>query len=170
MCMPNLYLPIAAVMISTLLLIIFYSKKRVNLIENRVYTIMLFAILIDSILVSSIFLNSYTNYNETLVIILNKLDYFSLIIWSASLFLYMFIITYLSNVNIKNIVKRFKVALGIIVLIMFIIISISNIEIIRIDNLHQTAQGAAVTLSIVFCLIFIVLSLIVVLVIHQIHF
>ena len=164
MCMPNLYLPIAAVMISTLLLIIFYSKKRVNLIENRVYTIMLFAILIDSILVSSIFLNSYTNYNETLVIILNKLDYFSLIIWSASLFLYMFIITYLSNVNIKNIVKRFKVALGIIVLIMFIIISISNIEIIRIDNLHQTAQGAAVTLSIVFCLIFIVLSLIVVLV------
>ena len=80
MCMPNLYLPIAAVMISTLLLIIFYSKKRVNLIENRVYTIMLFAILIDSILVSSIFLNSYTNYNETLVIILNKFYYFSLII------------------------------------------------------------------------------------------
>ncbi len=157
MCMPNLYLPTAAVLISTLLLIIYYSKKRVNLIENKIYAVMLFSILIDSILVSLIFLNSYTHYNETLVIILNKIDYFFLIIWSASLFLYMYIITYSKDTN-KQLIKKCQIILYCIILIMFVIVSFCDIEIIRIDELHQTAQGTAVTVSIIFCLLFIISS------------
>ena len=161
--MPNLYLPIAAVMISTLLLIIFYSKKRVNLIENKIYSTMLISILFDSILVSLIFLNAYTNYNENLIIILNKIDYFFLIIWSASLFEYMFIITYV-NKDINLLFKKCKKIVYSIIIIMFLIILFSDVNIVRIDQLHQTAQGTAVTLSIAFCLLFIISALIVVLI------
>ena len=62
--MPNLYMPTIALILSFIMLIIYYSKKRVNLLENKLYSIMLISIFIDSLCVSSLFLNVYTNYNE----------------------------------------------------------------------------------------------------------
>lgn len=99
--MPNLYLPVTAFLLSFILLIIYFSKKRLNLIENHIYILMIFCILMDSALVSLLFVNVYTNYNETLVKLLNKIDYVFLIIWASSLMLYMFVVSF------KNI-KRFK--------------------------------------------------------------
>ena len=89
--MPNLYMPVIALVLSLIILIVYFSKERVNLLENKLYSIMLISIFFDSLLVSSLFFNVYTNYNEMLVIILNKLDYLFLIIWSSSLFLYIYI-------------------------------------------------------------------------------
>ena len=73
--MPNLYMPVIALVLSLIILIVYFSKERVNLLENKLYSIMLISIFFDSLLVSSLFFNVYTNYNELLVIILNKLDY-----------------------------------------------------------------------------------------------
>ena len=78
--MPNLYMPVIALVLSLIILIVYFSKERVNLLENKLYSIMLISIFFDSLLVSSLFFNVYTNYNELLVIILNKLDYLFLII------------------------------------------------------------------------------------------
>lgn len=112
--MPNLYLPVTAFLLSFILLIIYFSKKRVHLMENNVYILMIFAILMDSALVSLLFYNYYTNYNPALVRLLNRLDYCFLFVWASSLMLYIFIITYK---NKRNFAKRYKM-ISIITLVM----------------------------------------------------
>ena len=161
--MPNLYLPVSACILSLILLVLYYSKKRVNLLENKLYSIMLISIFFDSLLVSTLFYNVYTNYNEKLVIFLNKIDYFFLITWSSCLLIYIFTITYGKTKNFKNKFNLFSVIVGVINIIMFGIVLTSSIEIVLLDALKQTAQGPAVNLSIVFCLFYIVMSLIIVL-------
>ena len=161
--MPNLYLPITAAILSLILLFIYYSKKRVNLLENKLYSLMLISVLVDSLLVSSLFFNVYTNYNEALVVLLNKIDYFFLIIWSSSLLIYIFTITY-NKVN--NFKKKFNIITCIVALIdilMFVVVTISDVEIVLIDELKQTAQGPAVNISIAFCLFYIIVALLIVL-------
>lgn len=161
--MPNLYLPVTAFLLSFILLIIYFSKKRVHLMENNVYILMIFAILMDSALVSLLFYNYYTNYNPALVRLLNRLDYCFLFVWASSLMLYIFIITYK---NKRNFAKRYKM-ISIITLVMNVfmtyIIFNSKIVLVVKDSLHQTAQGPAVYISIIFCLFYVFVSLLIVL-------
>lgn len=161
--MPNLYLPVTAFLLSLILLVIYFSKKRVNLIENHIYILMIFSILMDSALVSLIFYNYYTNYNENLVKLLNKIDYAFLILWASSLMLYIFTITYK---DVRNFKQKFNIAcISCLILdvIMTVVVFNSNISLIIKDAINQTAQGPAVTISIIFCLFYVFVSLIMVL-------
>lgn len=161
--MPNLYLPVTAFLLSFVLLVIYFSKKRVHLFENSIYILMIFSILMDSALVSLLFYNYYTNYNVSLVSLLNKLDYVFLIIWSSSLMLYIFVITYKERKRFKRLLKKVSTSVIVLDIIMFIVVFNSKIDLIIKDSIHQTAQGEAVILSIIFCLFYILVSLLIVL-------
>lgn len=161
--MPNLYLPVTAFLLSFVLLVIYFSKKRVHLFENSIYILMIFSILMDSALVSLLFYNYYTNYNASLVSLLNKLDYVFLIIWSSSLMLYIFVITYKERKRFKRLLKKVSTSVIVLDIIMFVVVFNSKIDLIIKDSIHQTAQGKAVILSIIFCLFYILVSLLIVL-------
>ena len=161
--MPNLYLPVTAFLLSFVLLVIYFSKKRVHLLENSIYILMIFSILMDSALVSLLFYNYYTNYNVSLVSLLNKLDYVFLIIWSSSLMLYIFVITYKERKRFKRLLKKVSTSVIFLNIIMFVVVFNSKIDLIIKDSIHQTAQGEAVILSIIFCLFYILVSLLIVL-------
>lgn len=161
--MPNLYLPVTAFLLSFVLLVIYFSKKRVHLFENSIYILMIFSILMDSALVSLLFYNYYTNYNVSLVYLLNKLDYVFLIIWSSSLMLYIFVITYKERKRFKRLLKKVSTSVIVLDIIMFVVVFNSKIDLIIKDSIHQTAQGEAVILSIIFCLFYILVSLLIVL-------
>lgn len=161
--MPNLYLPVTAFLLSFVLLVIYFSKKRVHLLENSIYILMIFSILMDSALVSLLFYNYYTNYNASLVSLLNKLDYVFLIIWSSSLMLYIFVITYKERKRFKRLLKKVSTSVIVLDIIMFVVVFNSKIDLIIKDSIHQTAQGEAVILSIIFCLFYILVSLLIVL-------
>ena len=161
--MPNLYLPVTAFLLSFVLLVIYFSKKRVHLLENSIYILMIFSILMDSALVSLLFYNYYTNYNVSLVSLLNKLDYVFLIIWSSSLMLYIFVITYKERKRFKRLLKKVSTSVIFLDIIMFVVVFNSKIDLIIKDSIHQTAQGEAVILSIIFCLFYILVSLLIVL-------
>lgn len=161
--MPNLYLPVTAFLLSFVLLVIYFSKKRVHLLENSIYILMIFSILMDSALVSLLFYNYYTNYNASLVSLLNKLDYVFLIIWSSSLMLYIFVITYKERKRFKRLLKKVSTSVIVLDIIMFVVVFNSKIDLIIKDSIHQTAQGKAVILSIIFCLFYILVSLLIVL-------
>lgn len=161
--MPNLYLPVTAFLLSFVLLVIYFSKKRVHLFENSIYILMIFSILMDSALVSLLFYNYYTNYNVSLVSLLNKLDYVFLIIWSSSLMLYIFVITYKERKRFKRLLKKVSTSVIVLDIIMFVVVFNSKIDLIIKDSIHQTAQGEAVILSIIFCLFYILVSLLIVL-------
>lgn len=161
--MPNLYLPVTAFLLSFVLLVVYFSKKRVDLLENSIYILMIFSILMDSALVSLLFYNYYTNYNVVLVSLLNKLDYVFLIIWSSSLMLYIFVITYKERKRFKRLLKKVSTSVIVLDIIMFVVVFNSKIDLIIKDSIHQTAQGEAVILSIIFCLFYILVSLLIVL-------
>lgn len=161
--MPNLYLPVTAFLLSFVLLVVYFSKKRVDLLENSIYILMIFSILMDSALVSLLFYNYYTNYNVSLVSLLNKLDYVFLIIWSSSLMLYIFVITYKERKRFKRLLKKVSTSVIVLDIIMFVVVFNSKIDLIIKDSIHQTAQGEAVILSIIFCLFYILVSLLIVL-------
>ena len=161
--MPNLYLPVTAFLLSFVLLVIYFSKKRVHLFENSIYILMIFSILMDSALVSLLFYNYYTNYNVSLVSLLNKLDYVFLIIWSSSLMLYIFVITYKERKRFKRLLKKVSTSVIVLDIIMFVVVFNSKIDLIIKDSIHQTSQGEAVILSIIFCLFYILVSLLIVL-------
>ena len=57
--MAGILLPACAIFFSGLLCIIYFSKKRVNLLENTMYSVMIISILMDSILVT--ILQSFPN-------------------------------------------------------------------------------------------------------------
>ena len=117
----------------------------------------------DSALVSLLFYNYYTNYNVSLVSLLNKLDYVFLIIWSSSLMLYIFVITYKERKRFKRLLKKVSTSVIVLDIIMFVVVFNSKIDLIIKDSIHQTAQGEAVILSIIFCLFYILVSLLIVL-------
>lgn len=73
--MANLYLPGAAVIISIILLVVYFSKERIKIKENEIYQIMLFCILFDSIFVTTIYANAGEGENLKLIKFLNRCDY-----------------------------------------------------------------------------------------------
>ena len=81
--MEAVLLPICSIFFSLLLCIAFFSKKRIKLIENNLYAIMLVAIFLDGICVSLAQGITILNGADTSLLflnIVNKLDFFVLLI------------------------------------------------------------------------------------------
>lgn len=102
-------IPICAIIFSLLLIIVYFTKRRINLLENKMYCVMLICVFIDSILVTlekflvmNKELSSITEITKFIVGVLNKIDATTLIVLTASLFLYIYTIT------IKPTNKEFK--------------------------------------------------------------
>ena len=94
--MSGVLLPICSIFFSLLLLCVYFCKKRINLIENNLYSKMIIYIFIDSILVSILqimAIDGITDIEFIFVEILNKLDFIFLILFVKNLFLYTVLIT-----------------------------------------------------------------------------
>lgn len=96
----ELSLPICAIVFSFLLAIVYFSKKRVKLLENKMYSAMLICVIVDSICVflekSFVIgktIDQVPTYIANIVCIMNKFDASSLIILTSCLFLYIYIVT-----------------------------------------------------------------------------
>ena len=95
--MSELQLPFYAMLFSLILCFAYFLRKRINLIENRIYSIMLICSTIDCVLVVVLRALSIGNITPTIIRIatfLNKLDFIQLIIISSCLFLYMLLVTF----------------------------------------------------------------------------
>ena len=80
--MNELQLPICALFFSILLCIVYYSKKRVNLIENKLYQIMILSGVLDSVIVTTERiivagkkLETINNFNKYILQLTNKIDF-----------------------------------------------------------------------------------------------
>ena len=103
--MEGILLPICSIIFSVLLFIVYYSKKRVNLIENTMYSIMIVCSVLDSIFVSilQIIAIDGVDQNEIFFIgILNKLDFALLISYVTCIF------AYTSLITINNLKNKYK--------------------------------------------------------------
>lgn len=160
--MSGILLPVCSIFFSGLLCLIYFFKKRINIIENKMYNNMLICSFLDSVLVSVLqilALNGVVGFEKILVVLFNKIDFILLIIFCNSLLLYTLFIT----INkIRENSKKFLIISAIIDIISFVIISISNVEVVfRLGN--YTVQGSSINCTYIICFIYIFLSILTVL-------
>ena len=156
--MQGLLLPICSIIFSILLCICFFIKKRLPLLENNMYSIMIITVLIDSILVTilqSFSFNTITPTIDTIIQILNKFDFILLIIYMSSLFLYIAIITYQKiRDNSESIIQY----VAIVDIIFSIFILLGNISVIS-SNGHFSVDGSSIKFLVLAVSFYIMLSL-----------
>lgn len=160
--MEGLLLPVCSVVFSLLLFLVFSIKKKINLLENKMYHIMLVCVFIDSILVSLLQffgLGGITYIEEILINIFNKLDFAILITYISCFLLYIILITFEDS---KKDVKRIIFSIMIINLIIFLFILFSGVNIIESGGKYSIS-GRAVILTYITCTTYILTSIIIVL-------
>jgi len=95
--MTNLFFPICGLFIIALITILFFSKKRVNTTETKIYGVMIISSFIDIILVILALTIAYYDYSEStffIIKLINKIDLIHYIVWPTLLFLYFYYVTY----------------------------------------------------------------------------
>ena len=158
--MSELQLPFYAMLFSLLLCFAYFLRKRINLIENRIYSIMLVCSTIDCILVVVLRALSIGNITPTIIRIatfLNKLDFIQLIIISSCLFLYMLLVTF-PEIYTKS--KYVFKLISILNLIGIIIMLFSGVEFIS-NNSSFSVRGGAINITYFLCLLYIISTIIV---------
>lgn len=95
----ELSFPICAIIFSTILCIVYFSKERVNLVENKMYSIMVVSVLIDSLIVTFVKsltinyqLSTLPNILNLLICFFNKIDACILILVVSCIYLYVIVV------------------------------------------------------------------------------
>lgn len=148
--MTGLLLPACASVFSILLCLVYFSKKRVNLLENKMYAIMIVSVLCDSLIVSLLHtfpFEGISSLEMKLIPILNKIDYLFYISFSTSLFFYIALIT------LEKFKKSFNLYILLFIIfdiIIFITLITFNVDLIILDGKYSV-KGMAVDLTYIIC-------------------
>ena len=162
--MGGVLLPICSVFFSSLLCFAYFLKKRVPLVENKVYSVMLIISVIDSIIVTilqAIPMKFQIDNIIGIISILNKIDLSLLIIFLNGILIYILFITneYKDEKAHYKILNKFLIA----DLIFSIIIMFLNINVIS-SNGNYSVNGSAVVFTYIISGIYLLLSVIVALI------
>ena len=160
--MEGLLLPVCSLFFSGLMFYVYFSKPRVNLLENKMYSWMIICSFFDSLIVSILQFIAYFYEPEkytVLVSILNKIDFIMLIIICNCIFYYIAIITIpFFKKNYKYVSIPFLITNIIVVLFMLL----SNVNIITLNNAY-TVSGSSIVITELLCGIYLIMTLLIVL-------
>lgn len=140
--MTNLYFSICALFCIILIIIMYFSKERIESKETVLYGYMITSSFFDVVLVMFVLSFGYMNLKEiplTLIQIVNKIDFIYYIFWPTMLFLYIYYITY-NDLSKYNKIKNICLVLNIIFVIVEFFLPI---VIINNDGVMGVVGGAA---------------------------
>lgn len=150
--MEILILPIATLLLAVLLLIVFFSKKRIKSSETKIYSIMLVVNFLFSLLAIIIFLYAKIFENDLIISIMQKIY--------MILMLILIIFIYIYNISLLNIKQKKKKliekAIIYISLIIFVFIFISPLYVINKGNIID-AYGPSYNIVIITTIIYFLL-------------
>lgn len=148
--MTNLYFPICALFISFLLIIIFFSKKRLESVETKLFSGLLITSFVDSILMVLIIYIAYVKPESDLLYYLNKLDFVQYLFWASFFFLYFYSITFRVKKKKTSIMPKITLFINIIV---SIILFFAPIDLFNENNVMY-ASGVAVNILYFVCALY----------------
>ena len=153
-------LPTCSIFFSFLLCIVYYSKKRINLLENKIYSFMTIFVVITSVIESFlqyITLDGTTEIDDLLSNVLNRFTSILLINYCLCLFLYVILI---SNKKYEKKLLSNKIYLIIAEVIVLVLATFLNIKTIEIDGCYSITGGLVYFTAIV-CFILYISSLLI---------
>lgn len=142
--MSRLYFPLASLLISTMITIVFFAKKRQTNSETNLYSTMLILNFIETITAISIIIISKTLGTINILYLLDRLDFVLITMWCSCLFSYVYGLS--SHKHETKAKKIFRI----INLLFIISLLISNFTIINTPDSIDTA-GLAPTLVGIYC-------------------
>lgn len=154
--MTNLYFPICAFLCALLLVIVFFSKKRINSEETKLFSGLLLTSFIDSILMVAIIYIAYVNPKSKSLYVLNRLDFFQYIFWARYFFLYFYNITFRVGIKKKSFMPYITLIFNILISILIVIFPLA----IHTKNDIMFASGSAVNILYVACSLYFLMILI----------
>ena len=160
--MEGILLPVCSLFFSGLMCYIYFSKERVDLLENKMYSCMIVCSFVDSLIVTilqSIAFFYTPGYLDFIITILNKIDFVMLILICNCIFSYIAIIT-LPIFREKY--KKFSIPFLVTDLIIFIFMLLGKVDVIKSGNAY-TADGSAVLMAEVLCGVYLIMTLLIVL-------
>lgn len=122
--MSSAYFCIFGLFCELLIMVLFFSKQRIESKETKLYGYMLISSIVDVILVITELTIAYLCYNDTTILILkilNKVDFIHYIIWPYLLFLYVLFISEQSAEKYDKIKKWTSIVAIISILIEFVL-------------------------------------------------
>ncbi len=128
--MSSIYFSISALFCIVLLLVLFFSKKKVESKETKIYGFMLISSFFDVFLVIIELLITYycfTTNSQLIVKILNKIDFIHYILWPLLLTLYIYYITYQNEQRYKKF-KRIMILFSIVAIFVEFLLPIDIIS------------------------------------------
>lgn len=159
MTMTNLYIPICGFCCAVLLIIVFFSKKRINNIETTLFSGMLITSFLDSIFMILIIYIAYVSKESVILLkILNKFDYLQFLLWLSLFFLYLIHISFKDN---KKVYKHYKSIAKIVCIISAIaglFILVLPVQLYNTDNIMYS-YGQSCNVLYIVAVIYIVFSL-----------
>ena len=160
--MEGILLPVCSLFFSGLMCYVYFSKERVDLLENKMYSCMIVCSFVDSLIVTilqSIAFFYTPGYLDFIITILNKIDFVMLILICNCIFSYIAIITL---PVFKSHYRKFSIPFLVTDLIIFIFMLFGKVDVIKSGNAY-TADGSAVLMAEILCGVYLIMTLLVVL-------
>lgn len=158
--MAGLLLPVCSIFFAGLLGCVYFFKKRADIVENKMYAVMLVCSFIDSIFVSILqylALGGVTDLEMTFVSLFNKLDFIVLILFCNSLLLYTILITFSKQ---KKDLKKYLKFFGFIDIIFAFLLLICKVEVISTMG-NYSVSGTSITITYIICFVYIISSVLI---------
>ena len=160
--MEGILLPICSLFFSGLMCYVYFSKERVDLLENKMYSSMIICSFVDSLVVTilqSIAFFYSPGYLDFIITILNKIDFVMLIIICNCIFYYIAIITL---PVFKTHYKKFSIPFLVTDLFVFVFMVLGRVEVIKSGSAY-TVEGSSVLMAEILCGIYLLVTLLMVL-------
>lgn len=154
--MTNLYFPVCSFFIASLLVTVFFSKKRIKNSETKWFSGLLLTSFLDSILMVVIIYIAYVNPLSKSLYILNRLDFLQYIFWARFFFLYFYEITFRTGRKSKSNMPIITFIFNIIVFAFIIIMPLH----IHTKNDIMFASGESVNILYGACALYFLMILI----------
>jgi signal transduction histidine kinase/CheY-like chemotaxis protein len=120
-----MYFPFAGLLIGLLLLIIYFSRRRADNIETKIYSKQIIVNIIEAILACAIVYIAKSIGDVSYMVLLQKIDHILLLIWVWLLFLYIISVTF------KNITKITIITTLVVNVLVLIPVSIGEMTVIN---------------------------------------
>ena len=151
--MEGILLPICSLFFSGLMCYVYFSKERVDLLENKMYSCMIICSFVDSLIVTilqSIAFFYSPGYLDFIITILNKIDFI------------MYYIAIITLPVFKTHYKKFSIPFLVTDLFVFVFMVLGKVEVIKSGSAY-TVEGSSVLMAEILCGVYLLMTLLMVL-------
>ena len=156
--MNNLYFPICAVLINILIVVVFFSKKRIHSDETRAYSNLIIIALLESSLACLLVVLMNLYGIPKYIYNIHRIDYILILFWVWALFNYVLIVSIYNNKKLRGVIQKSTFIVNILVSIWFFFL---NVNVINKDGIIDT-NGSAMNLLVSMLGIYVILILLLV--------